>query len=504
MGAFARLLSLASPRRAVKRAAMARALALVQRPVAQYDGAGRGHRMGWRVFSRRSPAEEVANAVDRLRAVSRDMARNNAYAARAFSAIVSNAVGEGIIPAIKCDKPRTKSKVQLAVKQHLDTKAIDFDGRNTLYGLQALAMRTVAEAGECLIIRRFPKASQRLSVPLQIQLLEPDFLDSSKDGPQPGGGAIISGIEFDAGGVRVAYHLHRAHPGSGLGAVESVRVPAAQVIHLYRVDRPGQVRGVPWLAPAMITLWDLARYEEAELVRQEIAACFAAFVTEPDGELALEAGKNATPADNPALAPRETLEAGTIQYLRNGSTVSFGNPPQVQSYEAFIRAQLRKIAVAIGLPFEVLAGDLSQVNFSSGRMGWLEFQRVLGQWRWHLMISHFCDGVGAWFAEALAVKEPTATGWSMEWTPPRREMIQPKEEVEADIQEIRAGLSTRSEKLRSRGYDPEDVEREAALENERTDKLKLSFDSDGRRPRQGDFSKDKTPAPDAGANERAA
>ncbi len=346
-------------------------------------------------------------------------------------------------------------------------------------------MSTVAESGECLILRRRTPSNVRLKLPFQVQVLEPDFLDISADRTLPSGGAIISGVEFDAGGKRVAYHLFKSHPGSELGATDTVRVPAEDVIHLFRVDRPGQVRGVPWLAPAMLTLWDLGQYEKAELVRQEIAACFAAFVTEADGKLAMEAGANATPAPDASLAPRETLEAGTIHYLSSGSTVSFGTPPQVQSYEAFIRAQLRKIAVAIGIPYEVLAGDLGQVNFSSGRMGWLEFQRLIDQWRWHLLIPHMCEGIGEWFIEALFLVNPSLTGFSLGWTPPRREMIQPKEEVEADVQEIRAGLASRQEKIRKRGYDPEEIDREQAEDNKRADAAGNSYDSDGRRPRQG-------------------
>lgn len=484
MGLIANLLSLASPRRALRRAGLKRALDVIQQPRAQYDGAGRNHRMSWRMFSRASAAREVSNALDRLRAVSRDMRRNNAYAARVISAIASNTVGEGIMPAVVAG-PRTKKAVLDLIKAHLDTVAIDFDGRNNFYGQQALSISTVAEAGECLILRRRAKSSLGLKVPLQIQILEPDFLDTSEDRSLPDGGAIISGVEFDADGKRVAYHLFTSHPGSSLGSTETKRVPADDVIHLYRVDRPGQVRGVPWLAPAMMTLWDLARYEEAELVRQEIAACFAAFVIDGDGDLALEAAKNAGAAASPGDAPRETLEAGTIQYLKQGSSVTFGTPPQVQSYESFIRAQLRKIAVAVGIPFEVIAGDLSQVNFSSGRMGWLEFQRSIDQWRAHLMVAHMCDRVAVWFVEALYLTNPRLGAFALGWTSPHREMIQPKEEIEADILEMRAGLVSRQEKIRKRGYDPEDVDRDIAEDNARADQLGLSFDSDGRRPRQG-------------------
>lgn len=489
MGLFGSISRLISPKRAYNRAATAAAVQVLHRYTAQYDAEGRNSRMGWRNFSNASPATQVSKSITRLRAVSRDMRRNNAYAARAIAALASNVVGEGIIPAVQ-GTDRTKIRIQELIKAHFDTTAIDFDGRHNLYGLQSLAMATMAEAGECLIIRRRATASAGLRLPFQIQVIEPDLLVVDNDRTLPGGGVVISGVEFNASGQRVAYHLYKSHPGSEYATGETVQMPAEDVIHLFRCDRPGQVRGVPWLSPVMVKLWDLALYEQAELVKQEIAACFAAFVIDHDGESGVEARARAESepeiqVDQPAASPRESLEAGTITYLKPGSQVTFGSPPQPQSYEAFVRAHIRTVAAGLGMPAEVLSGDLSQVNFSSGRMGWLEFQRVIDQWRWHVMIPHLCEGVGRWFAEAVSLTNPRLSGWSLGWTPPRREMIQPKEEVEADIAEIRAGLASRSEKLRKRGYDPEDVDREIAEDNARADRDGLSFDTDGRRPRTG-------------------
>jgi capsid protein len=87
---------------------------------------------------------------------------------------------------------------------------------------------------------------------MRLQVLEPDYLDLHRNGVvTAGGGQIIDGIEFDKQGRRVAYWLFTSHPGSArlmTTQFASVRVPADRVLHIYRVDRPGQVRGVPWLA----------------------------------------------------------------------------------------------------------------------------------------------------------------------------------------------------------------------------------------------------------------
>ena len=105
------------------------------------------------------------------------------------------------------------------------------------------------------------------------------------------GNLLRAGIEFDRLGRRVAYHLYRSHPEdgalapmSGTGGMDTVRVPAAEVIHLFRPLRPGQIRGEPWLARALAKLNELDQYDDAELVRKKTAAMFAGFITRLDLE----------------------------------------------------------------------------------------------------------------------------------------------------------------------------------------------------------------------------
>ncbi len=85
------------------------------------------------------------------------------------------------------------------------------------------------------------------------------------------------------------------------------------MLHIYEKDRE-QVRGVPWFAPVIINMRDLDEYAEAELVRKKIEACFAAFVTQPEG------------AEGPSIGPMrkedredvETVEPGMVRYLNAG------------------------------------------------------------------------------------------------------------------------------------------------------------------------------------------
>ncbi|KFC63986.1 putative Phage portal protein, lambda family [Bosea sp. LC85] len=481
-----RALAALAPGLAVRRAEARLRLAALRNATAAYDGASRGHRTQGRKIGSTSADGEALTSLRRLRDVARDMERNNPYAQRGLSVIPTNVVGTGIVPSVIGAGDRSKKKLEGLIKAHLETTAVDFDGRQTYAGLQFTAVRALARDGEVLAVRYTPKASAGLPVPFQVRLLEADYLDDGKTGPE-GDGYCVQGIEFDAQGRRIAYWLFEEHPGAVSSNVRrsqrSKRVPAADVAHLYRVDRPGQSRGVPWLAPAMMTLWDLKDYEEAELVRQKVAACFAAFETDPTAASSIGGAINGT---TKAASPVDVLEPGMIHKMAPGHTISFASPPQVQGYADYIRMNLRKVASSLGVPFNEIASDDSQENFASSRRGYLVFQRLIEVWRWQAVIPQFCDPVGRWFLEAATVPlGGPPRGAMLDHTPPRRELISPKEEVPMMRDMIRSGLMTRSETLRSLGYEPEAVEAEFKSENERADKAELSFDSDGRRPATG-------------------
>jgi len=121
-----------------------------------------------------------------------------------------------------------------------------------------------------------------LAVPLQLDLLEADHLDSTRTENTADGGRIVQGVEFDPIGRRRAYWLHPTHPGEQLAPLTntytSVRIQADGVAHLYKPLRPGQARGIPWLAPVIVSLRDLDEAQDYELVRMKMASALVAFV----------------------------------------------------------------------------------------------------------------------------------------------------------------------------------------------------------------------------------
>jgi lambda family phage portal protein len=446
----------------------------------KYDAGSSASRLGgWSTPSSGSANSEIGPALHRVRERSRDLVRNNPYAGRAVSTIESNVVGTGIIGQLKAPDGSMAQKFMKTMgawKDWCESTDCDSDGLHNLYGLQALAIRTVVESGEALIIRKWRRKSDGydIPVPFQIQVLEGDYIDTARNEPLRSGGYILQGIEFDQRGRRVAYWLWDVHPGEVLISMKakllSSRVSVDDVQHLYRVDRPGQVRGIPWGAPCVIRLKDFDDYEDAQLMRQKIAACFSAFV-----------GDMEMPTDATAAAGKfaEELSPGTVEILPPGKTITFPNIPQV-SDEGHASRVLRGIAMGYGVTYESISGDLSNVNFSSGRMGWIEMARNISKWQWLLFMPRFNTPVAKWFLQAANIQGYATEGVSFSWTPPKREMIDPTKEIPAKRDEIRSGLTSLSEAIRENGFIPEELFAEIKQDADTLDKLGLKLDCDPR------------------------
>lgn len=470
-GWLERAIAAISPATAVKREQARVRLKALAQAGKYYDGATRSRRGA---SIRRTLADQntvARGALSRLREGARDLVRNNPYAARGVQVIQANVVGAGIIPHFADADGTRRDDIKALAKAHLDTTDCDADGLHTLYGLQGLACRTMAESGEVLVRRRRRRSTDGLAVPVQYQVLEPDFLDHTKDGPTSNGGMIIQGIEFDAIGRRRAYWLFDQHPGAGLTFRNpmSRAVPASEVAHLYRVDRPGQARGIPWLAPVMLPLADWSDYEGAQRMRQKIAACFSVFILGGDGI------PTAQKEDGQFV---EQLEPGIVQWLGAGDDVKFAEPPGVEGYAETANVTLHGIATGLGITYEALTGDLRGVNFSSGRMGKLEFHRNVDHWQWLTMVPRLCSRLTTWFLEAAALTGVDTDGVRVTHAPPRREMLDPPREVAAERDEIRAGLLTPSGAIRRRGGDPEAHFDEMAEDYDRIRERGLVLDSD--------------------------
>jgi capsid protein len=166
-------------------------------------------------------------------------------------------------------------------------------------------------------------------------------------------------------------------------------------------------------------------------------------------------------------------------HLPPGRTFQAFTPPSSGDFVSTHREYAHSVAAAYQITYESLTGDLSNVNFSSFRGGWLEFQRRIAYLRGKVSYPGMMDPICRWHDDLARMSGLLKGPVTWIHTPPRREMIDPTREIPALIDAIRAGLMSLSEVQRSFGYVPDEVRAELAqdIERARAAGLTLSVDA---------------------------
>jgi lambda family phage portal protein len=442
----------------------------------------------------------VASGGPKLLARARELVVTNGYAANACEAFASNMVGDGIKPSSLIEDASLRDRVQRLWLAWTDEA--DADGLTDFYGLQAMVAREMFVAGECFVRMRPRRAEDELLVPLQMQLLQSEMLPFEKTETAPNGNRIRCGIEFDLIGRRVAYHFRRRHPGDStdqrVAVPETVRVMAEDVLHIYRPIDAGQLRGLPHVAPAMVRLFLLDQYDDAELDRKKTAAMFAGFITKTAPEDPMM-GEGEADLDGAAMA---SLEPGTMQVLLPGEDVKFSSPADVGGgYEAFQYRTLLAVSASLGLPYHLVTGDVRQANYSSLRAELVEFRRRVQQLQHGVIAHQLCRPIWrrwldtAQLAGRLDLPDPAAARM-VQWIPPRWDWVDPLKDIQAQVLAMEAGITSRRKVVEATGYDVEEVDRENAADAARTKQLGLSYRTSPGETQGARATPSQTPEPD--------
>ncbi len=391
-----------------------------------------------------------------IRSKARALVQNVPYIEAGMDGLATAVVGTGIIPRAT---GREKDGINQLFKDW--AKVCDADGRFDYYGLVKAAYIAMEQDGEVLVRMRTRRPTDGLPVPLQLQLLEIDWLDSARSGTL-NGNTIINGIEYDMLGAVAAYYLWDQHPGEVVGArgrAQSQRVPAKDIIHLFNPKRPGQGRGFSRLAPVISRVRDLQLYEDAELARKNL-----------ESRLSVLASGDMSSMENPAamgdgsaavaggVRDLGELGGGAIFGMPNGMNFTVVEPKAAPGYVDYVKHQLHLIAAGIGVPYEMLTGDMTGVNFSSARVRLLDFRRMVQALQWLVVIPKLLVPIHDAFVEhAYLAGKIRSRDKTVDFSPPKWDYVNPEQDVKADLAEISGGLASISEKLRQRGYDPEVV-----------------------------------------------
>jgi lambda family phage portal protein len=492
--------------RAISFFAPGRALARQRARVALrvYDGAQPGRRAQSFSALRTSANAEIQMALAPLRDRARDLARNSPYAPRVLDIFSSHIVGMGLRPVPHTGKDKLDTKVSDMWEEF--QRRADVEGVLSLYAQQGLAVRSTIESGE--VVGRFidlPLEKGREDrVPLKIQLLEADFIDHWREGIF--GEGLRLGVTPDTKHSRLGVGLGDYDRRTGLwlfpwhpGEITTFTmrpgisrfVPRPELIHMYRVQRPGQVRGVSWFAPVLLTNQDLKDFLDALVVKARVEACFAGFIINSDSfnpivDAAPQPTLPITDWANPS-AGLTNLEPGMLKELKTGQDIKFAQPTSATQVAPILTNALMAMAVGTGLTYDQLTGDLRGANYSSLRAGKLDFRAIVEQLQQLMVIPMFCQPVWDRFiSRAILAGELSerSNGYPCEWVAPAWAAVNPRYDLNSERDMVRAGRMSPQEFIAEYGGDWRRVLSQTKEFYDECDRLGIVLDIDPRRTTQ--------------------
>lgn len=327
--------------------------------------------------------------------------------------------------------------------------------RMSLHELAALAKRQDEEQGEFLCV--FQERTDRKGyLPFGLTFYESDRLSSL--GARPDAGRdVVDGVEFDKRtGALTAFYIE-----DDAYTRRVTRVPAEQCVFGLDRKRVGQLRGITPFAPAMLLARDLSAMMSAELDAAKLASKWLAIVTvkDPGNQPVV----NATTTDEDGRRIEE-MENAIIDYLEPGEDIKIQSHTRGgDTFQSFCQFLLRLIAITRDLPYDLLSGDTTGVNYSTLRVSRNDFAHALAPDQQRI-ISQFYRPV---FRRALEsavlhgrVRLPGywSDPWKYEralWIPPGMKPVDPLREFKAKVEAINAGLISPQQAIMEIGGDPE-------------------------------------------------
>lgn len=468
-----RIVSFFSPQAGLRRAG-ARALLDQYR---DYAAAGSGRRnKGWR--GRGTSANvEAGLALAILRNRAREFVRDSWAGQRILDVLVSHTVGTGIQVVPNTGSDRADNRFRLAWEKW-DENA-DIEGVMGFGAMQALAVRGMVEGGESVLrhIDITMDTDDRIA-PIRLLGLEGDQIDGASYREN-----ARLGVKLGEFGRREGLYLFKHHPGDEnapmTNARESSLVAWNDLIHLYRPLRFGQVRGISWFAPILLTGKEMQDLTEAAIVKERTQASFAGFIKRQSGGLSPLAGKE---DDQGRKITR--IEPGMIADIGDAEIV-FSQPSGQSSFgEAYV-VGMQAMAAGAGITYDQLTGDLTRANYSSLRAGKIEFRRLVEQIQWHMLAPRLCMPVARRFSQRCqlaGILPVRREGYPVDLVMPANEPIDPKKDLEADILAVRSGRLSPQEFISAWGRDWRKVVADYAAFLAEIDKNGIALDIDPRKP----------------------
>ncbi len=467
-----------------------------------------GQEMGGWLPWIRSPDGELDTFRDRMVARSRDLVRNDGWAAGGIDRTLDNVVGAQFRLSAKPDwralsrfdkaydetwanEFRTAAEAEWRMWAEDVNRWCDGTGVQTFAQMMHLALRHKLIDGAALGVLLWEPGNVGVGAAryaTALQMIDPDRLCNPYEAVDTA--SIRGGVEVDRGGRPIAYHIRRAEPYDWYLAVESMewdrvvrQTPWGRpvVVHDFDRLRADQNNGITVFAPVMARFKMLANYDRAEVQAALLQTIFSFFISSPydpeDMRNALDAGgeedrlrfyeglRSQWHKGNPI-----TAGGARIPELFPGEKIETVNASRPHSnFEAFEHAVLRNIAAATGNSAEQISLDYSKTNYSSARAALIEMWKTMSRRRGDFTAGFPTPIYAGWLEEAVETRlqdvmpanaAPFAeyrTAYSRSrWIGPGRGWVDPLKERAGAVLGLDAGFSTLEQECAEQGMDWEE------------------------------------------------
>lgn len=276
---------------------------------------------------------------------------------------------------------------------------------------------------------------------------------------------VYHGVKFNQYGAPIGYYVLKTIYKNGMNSDEDYEfIPKygtlsgrRNILQVMTIERSGQLRGIPILAPVIEDLKLLGRYNDAEVMKVLVNALMSVFIETETPEDGIPIGGAIDPEDQVDSENDETIELGngTVNVLAPGESVKVAEKtPIPSSFSDFTTSLVSHIGAALEIPYEVLTKHFS-ASYSASRAALLEFWKSVESQRAEF-ITQFCTPIyEEWLTEAILLGRIEAPGFfddliirdawlGASWYGPSQGQLDPEKEAQAAEIRVKNAFSTRA------------------------------------------------------------
>ena len=453
-----------------------------------------------------SPQQDIDENNRTLRQRGRMLYMSSPIAAGAINTNRTKVIGPGLTLncAIKRDRLGMSEEAAKAWQRNTEAEFrlwaekkenCDATGINNFYGIQQLAVMSWLSSGDVFALFKRYKPTPLNPYGLRIHLIEADRISTPREHGalhatystteglnKSTNNRIFDGVEVDAQGMIVAYHISNAYPGEYVSGklMSWERVKAfgdntglPNILHIMSSERADQYRGITYLAQVIEPLLQVNRYTQSQLVAALVQSFFTAWIKTKTDQSVIpfnEAGSGVISADGETIggdavstnSNEHEMGPGTVHHLAEGEDIEFGSPNiPTPGFDTFTKAVFQQVGAALEIPYDVLLKKFD-ASYSASRAALLEAWEAFRMRRaW--IEEKLCRPVyEVWLAEAVArgrIKAPgffddplTRAAWcGAHWIGPVQGHLDPLKEIKADAMAIGKGIKTHEQVTREYG-----------------------------------------------------